>query len=64
MTLTDWLTVLVIGCFAVMSPAPNLLITLRNSLAHSRWAGRWIDRITGTLFIALGVRLAFARAAE
>lgn len=49
MTLTDWLTVLVIGCFAVMSPGPNLLITLRNSLAYSRCAG-----VLTALGLALG----------
>ena len=46
--MSDWLTVLVIGCFAVMSPGPNLLITLRNSLAHSRGAG---------VFTAVGLAL-------
>ncbi len=37
--LTDWLTVFVVGCFAVMSPGPNFAITLRNSLVHSRKVG-------------------------
>jgi RhtB (resistance to homoserine/threonine) family protein len=35
----DWLTILVIGLFAVMSPGPNLAITLRHSLIYSRKAG-------------------------
>jgi RhtB (resistance to homoserine/threonine) family protein len=38
-TLTDWVTVLVIGCLAVISPGPNLAIILRNSLVYSRRAG-------------------------
>lgn len=37
--LTDWLTVLVIGCLAVISPGPNLAIILRNSLVYSRRTG-------------------------
>lgn len=37
--LTDWLTVVMIGCLAVISPGPNLAIVLRNSLAYSRQAG-------------------------
>lgn len=37
--ITDWLIVLSIGLLAVMSPGPNLAITLRNSLVYSRKAG-------------------------
>jgi RhtB (resistance to homoserine/threonine) family protein len=37
--LADWLTVIVIGCLAVISPGPNLAIMLRNSLVYSRRAG-------------------------
>jgi RhtB (resistance to homoserine/threonine) family protein len=37
--LLDWLTILVIGLFAIMSPGPNLAITLRHSLVYSRKAG-------------------------
>ncbi|MBD2459581.1 LysE family transporter [Oscillatoria sp. FACHB-1407] len=37
--LTEWLTVLGVGCIAVMSPGPNFVMTLRNSLSHSRRAG-------------------------
>jgi RhtB (resistance to homoserine/threonine) family protein len=36
---TDWLTVLAIGCLAVMAPGPNLAMTLRNSLSYSRQSG-------------------------
>jgi RhtB (resistance to homoserine/threonine) family protein len=36
---SDWLTVLAIGCLAVMTPGPNLAITLRNSLAYTRRDG-------------------------
>lgn len=35
----DWLTVLAIGCLAVMAPGPNLAMTLRNSLSYSRQSG-------------------------
>lgn len=38
-TLMDWLTVLVVGCLAVISPGPNLVITLRNSIGYGRQAG-------------------------
>ncbi|MGJ3245013.1 MAG: LysE family translocator [Elainellaceae cyanobacterium] len=37
-TIDQWLAIAVIGCLAVMSPGPNLVITLRNSLTH-RQAG-------------------------
>jgi len=39
--LAGWLTVFVVGCLAVVSPGPNMAITLRNSLAHSRAAGTY-----------------------
>lgn len=39
MMLTDWLTVLGVGCLAVISPGANLAIVLRNSVAYSRRAG-------------------------
>jgi len=38
-TLVDWLTVLAVGCLAVISPGPNLVITLRNSIGYGRQAG-------------------------
>lgn len=44
--LADWLTVFLVGCLAVMSPGPNLAVTLRNSLSFSRRAG---------LYTALGL---------
>lgn len=34
-----WVTVFLVGCLAVMSPGPNMAMTLKNSLAHSRGAG-------------------------
>ncbi len=37
--LADWLTVVVVGLLAVISPGANLAIVLRNSLAYSRRAG-------------------------
>ena len=39
--LAGWLTVFVVGCLAVMSPGPNMAMTLKNSLAHSRRAGTY-----------------------
>lgn len=44
--LAEWLTVLVVGWLAVMSPGPDLAMTLRNSLGFSRRAG---------LFTAVGI---------
>lgn len=38
-SLADWLSVLVVGCLAVIAPGPNLAMTLRNSLGYSRAAG-------------------------
>lgn len=37
--ITGWLTIVTIGLLAVMSPGPNLAVTIRNSLLHSRKAG-------------------------
>lgn len=37
--LSDWFTIFVVGCLAVINPGPNFFITLRNSLAYSRQAG-------------------------
>lgn len=39
--LAGWLTVFVVGCLAVMSPGPNMAMTLKNSLAYSRRAGAY-----------------------
>jgi RhtB (resistance to homoserine/threonine) family protein len=36
---TGWLTVFIVGCLAVMSPGPDLAMTIRNSLTYSRQAG-------------------------
>lgn len=36
---TDWLTIVFVGAVAVISPGPNLVVTLRNSLVHTRRAG-------------------------
>ncbi|KAB8332763.1 LysE family translocator [Scytonema tolypothrichoides VB-61278] len=44
--LGDWLTIFTAGCLVIMSPGPNFVLTLRNSLAHSRQAG---------IYTALGV---------
>lgn len=37
--LTDWFTIFIIACLVIMSPGPNFVMTLRNSLVHSRRAG-------------------------
>ncbi|MDD2309487.1 MAG: LysE family transporter [Desulfuromonadaceae bacterium] len=39
MQLSEWLTVLIIGWFVVITPGPNMAIVIRNSLIHSRSAG-------------------------
>jgi RhtB (resistance to homoserine/threonine) family protein len=36
---TTWLTVILVCSFVIISPGPNLVITLRNSLIHTRRAG-------------------------
>jgi RhtB (resistance to homoserine/threonine) family protein len=36
---SEWLTVLIIGWFVVITPGPNMAIVVRNSLVHSRGAG-------------------------
>jgi len=46
--LETWLTVLVLGWLAMMSPGPNFAMTLRNSLLRSREAG---------VFTVLGIAL-------
>jgi RhtB (resistance to homoserine/threonine) family protein len=49
--LANWLTVFIIGCLAVISPGPNLAITLRNGLVYSRKAGVYtaVGLATGNL---------------
>jgi RhtB (resistance to homoserine/threonine) family protein len=37
--LNDWLTVAVVAGLVIIGPGPNLAMTLRNSLVHSRQAG-------------------------
>lgn len=39
MQLSEWLTVLIIGWFVVITPGPNMAIVIRNSIIHSRSAG-------------------------
>ncbi|WP_179281321.1 LysE family transporter [Paenibacillus sp. XY044] len=50
----DWLTIVVIGLLAVMTPGPNLAITIRNSLFFSRKAGIYtaVGLATGNLIHA------------
>ncbi|MEO1593542.1 MAG: LysE family transporter [Cyanobacteria bacterium J06632_22] len=38
---TGWLTVLVVGLVAVVTPGPDFALTLRSALAYSRRAGVW-----------------------
>ena len=45
---TQWVTVFVVGVFAVTSPGPDMLVTLRSSLVGSSRAG---------LFTSLGIGL-------
>lgn len=47
--LNEWLTIVVIGGLVISSPGPNFVITLRNSLVHSRQAG---------IYTALGLAVA------
>lgn len=37
--LTTWFTIALICSFVIISPGPNLVVTLRNSLIHTRQAG-------------------------
>jgi RhtB (resistance to homoserine/threonine) family protein len=37
--LTTWFTIVLICSFVIISPGPNLIVTLRNSLIHTRRAG-------------------------
>jgi RhtB (resistance to homoserine/threonine) family protein len=37
--LATWLTIVLICSFVIISPGPNLVVTLRNSLVHTRRAG-------------------------
>ncbi|MBD0269157.1 MAG: LysE family transporter [Cyanobacteria bacterium Co-bin8] len=46
MFLSGWLTVLVVGLIAVITPGPDFVLTLRSSLTHSRQAG---------IYTALGI---------
>ena len=39
MLFTDWLTVIVVGWFVVITPGPNMAIVFRNSVVYSRQAG-------------------------
>lgn len=39
MLFADWLTVLIVGWFVVITPGPNMAIVMRNSLVHSRQTG-------------------------
>jgi threonine/homoserine/homoserine lactone efflux protein len=37
--LANWLTVLVVTSFALISPGPNFVVVVRASLTGSRWQG-------------------------
>jgi RhtB (resistance to homoserine/threonine) family protein len=39
MLFSEWITVLVIGWFVIITPGPNMAVVVRNSLVHSRAAG-------------------------
>lgn len=46
--LGDWLTIVIIGCLAIMSPGANFVVTVRSSLTGSKQAG---------VYTALGLAL-------
>jgi threonine/homoserine/homoserine lactone efflux protein len=39
MLFSEWLTVLVVGWFVIITPGPNMATVVRSSLVHSRVAG-------------------------
>jgi len=39
MNISEWFAILIIGWFVVITPGPNMVVVIRNSLLHSRGAG-------------------------
>src|SRR3712207_321718 len=61
--LEDWITVFVVSTVGMVSPGPNFVITVKNSLLHSRLAGMWtavgvaVGNLVHVVFSLLGIAL-------
>jgi RhtB (resistance to homoserine/threonine) family protein len=61
--LEDWMTVFVVSTLGMVSPGPNFVITIKNSLLHSRLAGMWTavgvaaGNLVHVVFSLLGIAL-------
>jgi threonine efflux protein len=61
--LADWVTVFVVATLGMVSPGPNFVITIKNSLLHSRRAGMWtavgvaVGNLVHVVFSLLGIAL-------
>jgi threonine efflux protein len=61
--LEDWMTVFVVASLGMISPGPNFVITIKNSLLHSRLAGMWtavgvaVGNLVHVVFSLLGIAL-------
>jgi RhtB (resistance to homoserine/threonine) family protein len=61
--LEDWVTVFVVATLGMVSPGPNFVITIKNSLLHSRRAGMWtavgvaVGNLVHVVFSLLGIAL-------
>jgi threonine/homoserine/homoserine lactone efflux protein len=59
--LEDWMTVFVVASLGMISPGPNFVITIKNSLLHSRLAGMWtavgvaVGNLVHVVFSLLGI---------
>jgi RhtB (resistance to homoserine/threonine) family protein len=61
--LQNWITVFVVSTLGMVSPGPNFVITVKNSLLHSRLAGMWtavgvaVGNLVHVVFSLLGIAL-------
>jgi len=61
--LQNWITVFVVSTIGMVSPGPNFVITVKNSLLHSRLAGMWTavgvaaGNLVHVVFSLLGIAL-------
>jgi len=61
--LQNWITVFVVSTIGMVSPGPNFVITVKNSLLHSRLAGMWtavgvaVGNLVHVVFSLLGIAL-------
>jgi RhtB (resistance to homoserine/threonine) family protein len=61
--LQDWITVFVVSTLGMVSPGPNFVITVKNSLLHSRLVGMWtavgvaVGNLVHVVFSLLGIAL-------